>query len=94
MISETGCDFQSEDKQLRVGKRVRAFWCKDGFYYQGEGVIVQLARDSVSVQLQQRVAWSDDFTIGRTLRLPRISECIHWSPSNCVRLLKKLPLAG
>jgi len=94
MISDTGCDFLSEDRQLRVGKRVKAYWCKDGFYYHGEGVIVQLARDNVSVQLQQRVDWSDDYTVGRTIRLPRISDRIHWSSRNCVRLLRKLPLAG
>ena len=94
MISNTGCDYLSEDKQLRVGKRVRAFWCKDGFYYRGEGEIVTISRDNVSVQLQEQVAWSDDFTVGRTIRLPRISDRIHWSSRNCVRLQKKLPLGG
>ena len=94
MISETGCDFLSEDKQLRVGKQVRAYWCKDGFYYQGQGVIVQLARDNVSVQLQQQVAWSDDYRVGRTIRLPRIIDSIHWSSSNCVRLPQNQALPG
>ena len=94
MISETGCDYLSEDKQLRVGKRVRAFWYKDGFYYQSEGQIVQLARDHVGVQLQERVAWSDEFSVGRTIRLPRITDPIHWSSRNCVRLPKKFALAG
>lgn len=94
MISETSCDFLNEDKQLQVGKKIKAYWCKDGFYYQGEGVIVKLARDKVSVQLQQGVAWSDDYTIGRTISLPRILDSIHWSTRNCVRLLKKMPLTG
>ena len=94
MISHTGCDFLSEDKQLQVGQRVSAFWCKDGFYYQGEGVIIQLTRDRISVQLQKPVAWSDDFTVGRTINLPRISNRTHWSTRNCVRPLRKLLLAG
>jgi len=94
MISDTGSDYLSEDKKLQVGKRVKAYWCKDGFYYQGEGVILQLARDKVTLQLQTRIAWSDDYTAGKTISLPRISDSIHWSSRNCVRLLKKLPLAG
>ena len=94
MISDTGCDFLSEDRQLQVGKNVRAYWCKDGFYYQGEGVIVHLSRDHVSVQLKQRVAWSDDYTAGKTICLPRINDRIRWSTRNCVRPLRKLPLAG
>lgn len=94
MISGTGSDYLSEDKKLQVGKQVKAYRCKDGFYYQGEAVIVQLGRDKVSVQLQQRVAWSDDYTIGRTICLPRISDSIHWSTRNCVQLPQKLPLAG
>lgn len=94
MVSETSCDFLGEDKKLKVGKQVKAYWCKDGFYYQGEGVITQVCRDNVTVQLQKRVAWSDDFTTGKTIRLPRISDSIHWSTRNCVRLPKKLPLAG
>jgi hypothetical protein len=94
MTSDSGCDFLSEDRQLQVGRAVTAYWCKEGFYYQGEGVIVQLARDKVSVQLQQQVAWSDDFTAGRIICLPRISDSSHWSASNCVRLPKKHPLAG
>lgn len=94
MVSESSCDFLGEDKRLKVGKQVRAYWCKDGFYYQGEGVITQLAREKVTVQLQKRVAWSDDFTIGRTICLPRISDNIHWSTRNCVRLEKRLPMTG
>jgi len=94
MISNSGCDFLSEDRILQLGHKVRAFWCKDGFYYQGEGVIVELVRDQVLVQLQQQVAWSDEFTVGRTIRLPRISDRTHWSTRNCVRPLKNLRLAG
>jgi hypothetical protein len=94
MVSDSSCDFLSEDKKLTVGKQVKAYWCKDGFYYQGEGLITQLGRDTVTVQLQKRVAWSDEFTAGRTIRLPRISDSIHWSTRNCVRLLRKIPLAG
>lgn len=93
MVSETSCDFLGEDKSLKVGKQVKAFWCKDGFYYQSEGVITQLSREKVTVQLQKRVAWSDDYTIGRTISLPRISDRIHWSTRNCVRLIKKLSMA-
>ena len=93
MVSDSSCDFLSEDKQLKVGKQVRAYWCKDGFYYQGEGVITRISRNNVTVQLQERVAWSDDFRVGRTVHLPRISDSIHWSARNCVRLKKKLPLA-
>ena len=92
MISDNSCDFLNEDKKLRVGKQVKAYWCKEGFYYQGEGVITQLTRDNVMVQLQKRVAWSDDFTIGRTIRLPRISDSIRWSSRNCVRLIGKVPV--
>ena len=94
MVSENSCDFLGEDKRLTVGKQVKVYWCKDGFYYQGEGVITQLARDNVTVQLQKRVDWSDDFTIGRTINLPRISDRIHWSTRNCVRLQKKLSTTG
>jgi len=94
MISDTGCDYLSEDRQLRLGQTVKAFWCKDGFYYQGEGVISQLARDRVEVRLQQQVAWSDEFTIGRIICLPRISDRVRWSSRNCVRPLKKLRLAS
>lgn len=94
MISDTSTDYLNENKQLKIGKRVMAYWCKNGFYYHGEGVITKLGHDKVSVQLQQRVAWSDDYKIGKTLELPRISEAIHWSSRNCVRLLKKQPLAS
>jgi len=94
MVSESSCDFLSEDKKLKVGKQVKAYWCKDGFYYQGEGVITKMSRDSVTVQLQKQVDWSDDFTSGKTLCLPRISDSIHWSTRNCVRLPKKMRLAS
>ena len=94
MISDTGCDYRNEDKQLKVGKRVTAYWCKEGFYYHGDGQIVQLTRDKVAVQLQQKVAWSDDYTSGKTITLPRISDGIHWSSRNCVRPLKRVALAG
>lgn len=90
MISESGCDFMGEDKRLKVGKQVKAYWCKEGFYYQGEGVITQLARDKVTVQLQEQVAWRDDLSVGDTISLPRINDSIHWSTRNCVRLQKKL----
>ena len=93
MLNERNCDYLSEDKKLQVGKQVKAYWCKDGFYYQGEGVITQMGRDNVSVQLQKRVAWSDDYTIGHTIRLPRISDSIRWSNRNCVRLISKVPVA-
>lgn len=94
MVSENSCDFLGEDKQLKVGKQVKAYWCKDGFYYQGEGVITGMSRDNVTVQLQKRVAWSDDYTTGKMIRLPRISDRTHWSTRNCVRLIKKLALTG
>ena len=93
MVSGTNCDFLGEDKQLKVGKQVKAYWCKDGFYYQGEGIITGLQRDNVTVQLQKRVAWSDDYTIGRSICLPRITDSIRWNSRNCVRLLKKMSLA-
>ena len=89
MTSDTSYDFLSEDKKLQIGKQVRAYWYKDGFYYQGHGVIVQLGREQVSVQLQQRVAWSDDYQAGKTINLPRVSDSIHWSSRNCVRLISK-----
>ncbi len=94
MVSETGVDFQGEDKLLKVGKQVKAFWCKDGFYYQGEGVIAQVTRSEVSVRLQQQVAWSDDFKSGQLIRIPRISDSRRWSARNCVRLPRKYALAG
>lgn len=93
MVSDSSCDYRGEDKQLEVGKQVKAYWCKDGFYYQGEGIITQLNRDNVTVKLQKRVDWSDDFKIGRCISLPRISDSIRWTTRNCVRLIKKLPLA-
>ena len=91
MVSDTGCDFLEEDKQLKVGKKVKAYWCKQGFYYQGEGVITRLARDNVSVRLQQQVAWSDEYSAGRTICLPRINDSIHWSTRNCVRPITPHP---
>jgi len=94
MISDSSCDFRGEDKQLQVGKQVKAFWCKDGFYYQGEGVITQLKRDNVTVQLVKRVAWSDDYKAGRSICLPRISDSIRWNSRNCVRLLKRAPVVN
>ena len=93
MVSDSSCDYRGEDKQLKVGKQVKAYWCKNGFYYQGEGIITQLKRDNVTVQLQKRVAWSDDYTVGRIINLPRITDSIRWNSRNCVRLIKKLPLA-
>lgn len=93
MVSDTECDYLGEDKRLAVGKQVMAFWCKEGFYYHGEGIIVKIARDNVTVQLQQQVDRSDEFTIGQTIRLPRIRDSIHWSSRNCVRLKKKMALA-
>jgi hypothetical protein len=93
MVSDRSCDFLGEDRQLKVGKQVKAYWCKDGFYYQSEGVITQLCRNSVTVQLQKEVAWSDDFTIGRSICLPRVTDSIRWNNRNCVRLINKLPLA-
>jgi len=94
MVSNTECDFLGEDRQLQVGQRVRAFWCKDGFYYHGEGMIIQLTREHISVQLQKSVAWSDEFKVGRTISLPRITNPTHWSTRNCVRPLKKMSLAS
>lgn len=94
MTSDTSYDYLSEDRQLCVGNRVKAYWCKDGFYYQGEGVIVQLARDKVSVELQQRVAWSDDYKAGKTIQLPRVNDKTRWSSRNCVRLLRKSSSVG
>ncbi|SHJ29061.1 hypothetical protein SAMN02745165_01998 [Malonomonas rubra DSM 5091] len=90
MTSDSSCDFRNEDKQLKVGNQVKAYWCKDGFYYQGEGIITQLQRDNVTVQLQERVAWSDDYTAGRSIRLPRINDSVRWNARNCVRPLKKV----
>ncbi len=92
MISNTSFDYRSEDKQLKVGKQVKAYWCKDGFYYQGEGVITQLMRDKVTVQLQKHVARSDDYKAGRTICLPRVSDGDHWNSRNCVRLVRKIPI--
>lgn len=92
MVSNSSCDFLGEDKQLKVGKQVKACWSKDGFYYQSEGVITKLSRDKVTVQLQKRVAWSDDYTIGRSICLPRIHDSRTWNSRNCVRLIKKLAL--
>jgi len=89
MISDSSCDYLGEDKQLQVGRQVKAYWCKDGFYYQGEGIITQLKRDKVIVQLQKRVAWSDDYKAGRSISLPRITDSIRWNSRNCVRLVKK-----
>ena len=89
MVSDTSCDYRSEDKKLQVGKPVKAYWCKDGFYYQGEGVITQLGRDNVIVQLKKRVAWSDEYKIGRNISLPRVTNSIHWNTRNCVRLIQK-----
>ncbi len=94
MISESGVDFQGEDRQLKVGKDVKVFWCKDGFYYQGEGVIVQLSRGEVAVRLQKRVAWSDDFRAGQLVRVPRVSDSRRWSARNCVRLPRRYALAS
>ena len=94
MVSDSSCDYRGEDKQLQVGKQVKAYWCKDGFYYQGEGVITQLKRDHVTVQLVKQVAWSDDYKVGRSINLPRISDNIRWNSRNCVRLLNKVPLAS
>jgi len=81
--------FLGEDQQLQVGKQVKAFWNKDGFYYQGEGIITQLGRDNVTVKLQKRVEWSDDFTAGRSVRIPRVHNSIDWNTRNCVRLIRK-----
>lgn len=94
MISDRGCDYRGEDKQLQVGKQVKAYWCRDGFYYQGEGVITQLKRDKVTVQLQKRVAWSDDYKAGRSISLPRVTDSTRWNSRNCVRLLEKVPVVG
>ena len=90
MISNSGYDYINEDRQLTVGKLVRAYWCRNGFYYQGEGVITRLCRDKVTVQLQKQVAWSDDYRAGKTVQLPRISDITRWSSRNCVRPLKTL----
>ncbi len=94
MVSETGSDFLGEDRQLTVGKQVKAFWCKDGFYYRGEGVIVQLTRGEVAVRLQKKVAWSDDFRAGQLVRVPRVSDSLRWSARNCVRLPRRYALPG
>lgn len=94
MVNDSSCDYRGEDRQLQVGKQVKAYWCKDGFYYQGEGVITQLNRDKVTVQLQKRVAWSDDYKAGRCISLPRVSDSARWNTRNCVRLTKKVPIVG
>lgn len=94
MVSYGNCDYLNEDKQLTVGRTVRAYWCKDGFYYQSEGIITSLCRDKVTVKLQKQVAWSDDYRIGNTIQVPRISDSIRWSSRNCVRPLKKPSLAS
>jgi len=90
-MQSSSCDYHSEDKQLKVGKPVKAYWHKDGFYYQGEGIITQLQRDNVTVQLQEPVAWSDDYRVGRCVQVPRINDSVHWNARNCVRPLKKGP---
>lgn len=94
MVSDSGCDYRSEDRELKVGKQVKAYWCKDGFYYQGEGVITQLSRENVTVKLQAQVAWSDDYKAGHSICLPRITDSIRWNSRNCVRPLKKVPAIG
>jgi hypothetical protein len=75
-----------EDEKLTLGARVTAHWVEDGYYYHARARITALRPRQVRVELLDTSGQLRAIRTGRSLELPRISDCMAWSSAQCVRL--------
>jgi hypothetical protein len=75
-----------EDEKLTLGAKVTAHWVEDGYFYHARARITALRPRLVRVELLDNSGPLRAIKTGRTLELPRISDCMSWSSAQCVRL--------
>lgn len=71
------------DRQLTFGLLVQARWTQTGHAYRGEGEVVRISEQTVTVRLNEQVqaSWGQPFRAGFEVLLPRPLSP-RWSPSN------------
>ncbi len=80
----------NEDRQLTTGIEVTAHWSSRGFYYRGQARIESLSSRKVRMVLLEDIGRNGEFSTGRRIEIPRITDPIGWSSENCVRMTRQL----
>ena len=69
------------DEKLQLGETCRVRWTNCYRSYEAEGIIARLNRQSVAVELTQA---KENYPIGHTIKVARITDWKNWTPNNCV----------